>query len=104
MIIGSIGTEHIFKLLSDEEDSVIMKTLGLLRNILSQAADIDYIMGLYGKQIIQASHITLDSVHEPDIKEQVLCMLANIADGIVGKEFIMSSEDVLKKVAGYLVN
>ena len=53
MIVGCIGAEQIFKLLSDDENTVIMKTLGLLRNILSQATDIDYIMGLYGKQITQ---------------------------------------------------
>jgi len=101
-IIASLGTEQIFRLLSDPEESIVMKTLGLLRNLLS-APHIDHIMGLYGKQIMQATILTLEGEHGPDVKEQALCMLANIADGFSAKEFIMTNEDILKKLTNYLV-
>lgn len=51
-ILSSLGTDQIFRLLSDEEVSVVMKTLGLLRNLLS-TPHIDHIMDLYGKHIMQ---------------------------------------------------
>ena len=53
-ILSSLGTDQIFRLLSDSEVTVVMKTLGLLRNLLS-APHIDHIMGLYGNQIMQVS-------------------------------------------------
>lgn len=37
------------------------------------------------------------------ITEQALCILANIADGETAKEFIMSNEDVLRKLTNYMV-
>jgi len=40
----------------------------------------------------------LESDNRPEVKEQALCILANIADGDSAKHFIMSNEDVLKKV------
>ncbi len=40
----------------------------------------------------------MESDNRPDVKEQALCILANIADGDSAKQFIMSNEDVLKKV------
>ena len=35
---------------------------------------------------------------------QTLCILANVADGDQAKEYIMSNEDVLKKLMNYMVN
>ncbi len=101
-ILASLGTDQIFRLLSDEEVSIVMKTLGLLRNLLS-TPHIDHIMDLYGKQIMQAVILILEGDHGPDVKEQALCMLANIADGFTAKDFIMTNEDVLKKITSYLV-
>ena len=37
-ILNSLGTEQLFALLSDPNVSVLMKTLGLLRNLLSSKA------------------------------------------------------------------
>ena len=51
-ILSTLGTDQIFRLLSDSKTSVVMKTLGLLRNLIS-APHIDHIMSLYGKQIMQ---------------------------------------------------
>jgi len=34
-ILNSLGTDQIFRLLSDPDVNILMKTLGLLRNLLS---------------------------------------------------------------------
>ncbi|CAG2059167.1 unnamed protein product [Timema podura] len=54
-ILNNLGTDQIFRLLSDPEVDVLMKTLGLLRNLLSTKPHIDHIMGLHGNQIMQVS-------------------------------------------------
>lgn len=65
---------------------------------------IDHIMGLHGKQVMQAIVLILEGDHNAEVKEQALCILANIADGDFAKNFIMSNEDVLKKLTTYMVN
>lgn len=57
-ILNTLGTDQIFRLLSDPQVDVLMKTLGLLRNLLSTKPHIDHIMGLHGNQIMQVSSIT----------------------------------------------
>lgn len=52
-ILNILGTDQIFRLLSDSEVNVLMKTLGLLRNLLSPKAHIDHIMSLHGIEIMQ---------------------------------------------------
>lgn len=52
-ILNTLGTDQIFRLLSDPQVNVLMKTLGLLRNLLSTKPHIDHIMGLHGTQIMQ---------------------------------------------------
>lgn len=102
-ILSSLGTDQVFRLLSDHEVGVVMKTLGLLRNLLSTKPHIDLIMAQHGRQIMQAVILILEGEHSPDVKEQALCILANIADGETAKEFIMSNEDVLRKLTNYMV-
>lgn len=103
-ILNTLGTDQIFRLLSDPEVNVLMKTLGLLRNLLSTKPHIDHIMGLHGNQIMQAVILILEGNHGAEVKEQALCILANIADGDSAKEFIMSNEDVLKKLTNYMMH
>lgn len=64
---------------------------------------IDHIMGLHGKRVMQAIVLILEGDHNAEVKEQALCILANIADGEFAKNFIMSNEDVLKKLTTYMV-
>jgi len=101
-ILSSLGTDQVFRLLSDHEVGVVMKTLGLLRNLLSTKPHIDLIMLQHGREIMQAVILILEGEHSPDVKEQALCILANIADGDTAKEFIMSNEDVLRKLTNYM--
>lgn len=103
-ILSTLGTDQVFRLLSDPDVSVLMKTLGLLRNLLSIKQHIDHIMESHGTQIMQAVILILEGDHSADVKEQALCILANIADGDTAKAFIMSNEDVLKKLTTYIAH
>ena len=48
-IITQLGADQIFRLLSDSDINVVMKTLGLLRNLVTHKSQIDHVMNLYGK-------------------------------------------------------
>ncbi|XP_052236023.1 armadillo repeat-containing protein 8-like [Dreissena polymorpha] len=101
-VVESIGTERLFRLLSDPDANIVMKTLGLLRNLLSNKLHIDHIMGMYGNQIMQAVVFILEGEHPIQVKEQTLCILANVADGDKAKDLIMGNEDMLKKLMNYM--
>lgn len=103
-ILQCLGTSEIFCLLGDPDIPIIMKTLGLLRNLLSTKAHIDRIMGEHAVDIMKAVSLVLeDSRHPTDVTEQALCILANIADGIRAKDHIMANEDALKQLKDYMV-
>ncbi|KAM3862436.1 armadillo repeat-containing protein 8 isoform 2-T2 [Diretmus argenteus] len=101
-IVRSLGTEQLFRLLSDPDTNVLMKTLGLLRNLLSTRPHIDQIMSSHGKQIMQAVTLILEGEHSIEVKEQTLCILANIADGNTAKDLIMTNDDMLQKIKYYM--
>uniref|UniRef100_A0A672KPA3 Armadillo repeat-containing protein 8 n=1 Tax=Sinocyclocheilus grahami TaxID=75366 RepID=A0A672KPA3_SINGR len=101
-IVQALGTEQLFRLLSDPDTNVLMKTLGLLRNLLSTRPHIDQIMSSHGKQIMQAVTLILEGEHSIEVKEQTLCILANIADGNTAKELIMTNDDMLQKIKYYM--
>ncbi|XP_071400695.1 armadillo repeat-containing protein 8 isoform X4 [Centroberyx affinis] len=101
-IVRSLGTEQLFRLLSDPDSNVLMKTLGLLRNLLSTRPHIDQIMSSHGKQIMQAVTLILEGEHSIEVKEQTLCILANIADGNTAKDLIMTNDDMLQKIKYYM--
>nr|XP_061799410.1 armadillo repeat-containing protein 8-like isoform X3 [Nerophis lumbriciformis] len=101
-IVQCLGTEQLFRLLSDPDGNVLMKTLGLLRNLLSTRPHIDQIMSSHGKQIMQAVTLILEAEHSVEVKEQTLCILANIADGSTAKELIMTNDDMLQKIKYYM--
>ncbi|KAM4558412.1 armadillo repeat-containing protein 8 isoform 4-T4 [Odontesthes bonariensis] len=101
-IVRCLGTEQLFRLLSDPDANVLMKTLGLLRNLLSTRPHIDQIMSSHGKQIMQAVTLILEAEHSVEVKEQTLCILANIADGNTAKELIITNDDILQKIKYYM--
>lgn len=101
-ILNSLGTDKVFRLLDDPDPRVIMKTLGLLRNLVSPRPHTDAIMALHGIQIMQGVVFVLESAHSPEIKEQALCILGNIADGDRAREHIMMNEDILKKLVAFM--
>merc|ERR1712150_402531 len=67
-IITTLGSDQIFRLLADQDIQVVMKTLGLLRNLLSNKSQIDHVMNLYGKQIMQAVVFILEGDKVADVK------------------------------------
>ncbi|XP_067371069.1 armadillo repeat-containing protein 8 isoform X3 [Channa argus] len=101
-IVRCLGTEQLFRLLSDPDTNVLMKTLGLLRNLLSTRPHIDQIMSSHGKPIMQAVTLILEGEHSIEVKEQTLCILANIADGNTAKDLIMTNDDMLQKIKYYM--
>ncbi|EZA48445.1 Armadillo repeat-containing protein [Ooceraea biroi] len=104
-ILSCLGTDQIFRLLADPELAVLMKTLGLLRNLLSTKAHIDRIMGEHAAHVMQAVILVLeDPEHPADVKEQALCILANVADGDRARDHIMANDDVLKKLMDYMMH
>lgn len=107
--LDSLGIDHIFKLLSDSDTEVILKTLGLIRNLLSTKTHIDFIMSIHGNRIMEAVKLILNSSGSAssspayvEIQEQAICILANIANGDSAKVFIMQNEAILKQLLSYL--
>lgn len=99
-ILRSLGVEYVLSLLEIEgDDEIVMKTLGFLRNLLSQKLHIDALMNGHGEQIIQALEKILARPCSKKIKEQTLCVLTNIADGNESKTFIMNCRPVLDYLA-----
>uniref|UniRef100_A0A2I3S7S6 Armadillo repeat-containing protein 8 n=1 Tax=Pan troglodytes TaxID=9598 RepID=A0A2I3S7S6_PANTR len=89
-MLQSLSTEQLFWLLSDSDLNVLMKTLGLLRNLLLTCT--------HGKQIMQAVILILEGEHN----SKILCILANIKDETTAKECIMTNDDILQKIKYYM--
>lgn len=51
-ILSSLGTDQIFNLLSDPDVNVLMKTLGLLRNLLSTKPVQNYLIAIFMRSLI----------------------------------------------------
>ena len=60
-IITALGADQIFRLLSDADIAIVMKTLGLLRNVVAQKSQIDQVMDFFGKHIMQAVVLIMES-------------------------------------------
>jgi hypothetical protein len=106
-ILNSLGIDQIFTLLSDSDSEVLLKTLGLIRNLLSTKTHIDFIMSIHGNRIMEAVKFILGNVQPAtsmygEIQEQAICILANIANGDSAKVFIMQNDEVLSKLLIYL--
>lgn len=97
--------EKLFQLLTEQDETLVVKTVGLIRNLISHRPHVDYLMNIYGNKIIQAIIMILEGEYYSSfIKEQALCILANIADGATSKEFIMNNEDLLRKINSFMVS
>ncbi|XP_055324144.1 armadillo repeat-containing protein 8-like isoform X1 [Sitodiplosis mosellana] len=101
-IINTLGTDRIFQLLNDSDTGVIMKTLGLLRNLMSKSTDIDNIMSGHSDQLMHMIITVLESPHTPEIKEQALCIIGNIAAGAGITDYVMENERILKKLFDFI--
>lgn len=98
-ILRILTLERIFTLLEDNDNNLILKTLGLLRNLLTTKNYIDHIMINHGKDIFHHLSKLLNSPDKGnDVKEQALCVLANIATGDASRDLIMGNDDILNKL------
>lgn len=102
-IINCLGFERILKLLNDSDTRVIMKTLGLLRNLLSKSKDIDDIMSEHSSDVIQAVNMILDRSHPDEVKEQALCIIGYIAASSQYKDYVMDDHN-LERLKEFLVS
>lgn len=48
--------------------------------------------------------MVLDSPHTPEVKEQALCIVGNIAGGAGVTDYVMDDERILRKLLDYMVN
>lgn len=104
-ILAEMTFDRLFQLLTENDEILVLKTLGLIRNLICNRPHIDHLMCFYGTRIIQAVIMVLEAdFTDKMIKEQALCILANIADGTnTSKEFIMGNEDLLRKINSFMV-
>ena len=83
---------------------VFMRNISLSSFVCLGKGHIDHIMGCYGQQILQFVVVILEGGHAVPIKEQALCLVANIADGNDARNYIMNNEDVLRKIMNYMLD
>lgn len=102
-IINTLGTERLLQLLTDSDTRVIMKTLGLLRNLLSSPQDIDNIMTEHSSKVMSALNLVLDSSYSSEVKEQALCIVGNIG-AEAQSDYVLDDENTLRKLGDLLVN
>lgn len=99
-ILETLGPDHVLSILENEDFEVlVLKTLGFLRNLLSQGPHIEAIMNQHGDSIMQALTRVLQRPCSLRIKEQALCVLTNIADGSASKSRIMKSSSIMSYLA-----
>lgn len=81
-----------------------MKALGLVRNLLSCYADIEYIMTTHSAEMLHAINVILNADHPAEIKEQALCIIRNVASGCGSNDYIMQDDELIKKLIEFLVS
>ncbi|XP_055627183.1 armadillo repeat-containing protein 8-like isoform X2 [Toxorhynchites rutilus septentrionalis] len=102
-IINTLGTDRIFQLLGDSDERVIMKTLGLLRNLLSNTLHIEIIMSEHSSEVLRAVNLVLDGPHPPEVKEQALIIISNITAGARDKDYVLENENIIRKIREFLI-
>merc|ERR1719244_1942443 len=62
-------------------------------------------MKVHGEQILTAvTPLILGDNIEEKLKEQVLCLMSNIANGCYAKELLLGEDLILSKIVGYITN
>ncbi|XP_053676424.1 armadillo repeat-containing protein 8-like [Anopheles nili] len=102
-IINTLGTGRIFQLLGDRDERVIMKTLGLLRNLLSNTLHIETIMSEHSSEVLRAVSLVLDDPHPPEVKEQAIIIIGNITAGARDEDYVLQDEKIVKKIRDFLI-
>uniref|UniRef100_A0A336LHC5 Armadillo repeat-containing protein 8 n=1 Tax=Culicoides sonorensis TaxID=179676 RepID=A0A336LHC5_CULSO len=98
-IIDTLGPNNIIALLKDSDVKIIMKTLGLIRNLLSNSQHITVLMAQHNNNILKALNNLLDINHPIEVQEQVLCIMGNIAAASGEHNYILENDPLIKKVS-----
>ncbi|XP_067647949.1 armadillo repeat-containing protein 8-like [Eurosta solidaginis] len=101
-IINTLGIKRILELLNDTDTKIVMKTLGLLRNLLSKTHHVEIIMNTHASQILEAINKLLESQQSAESKEQALCIIGNIAAEAENADYIIIDNKIMKHLAEFL--
>lgn len=116
-VIEALGSEQIFRLFSDDNKEVIVRSLGLFRNILSSKCDVDIMMAQHGVTIKQACKHVLTTFSDAGagnpslhteyelIRAHTVCVLSCIAAGEGNstiKNFLQDDTKILQQIVSYL--
>ncbi|VDO97176.1 unnamed protein product [Soboliphyme baturini] len=108
--------ETLCGMVKSENQSLRLNAVWALMNAAYRAEDkvkIAIVVGLNPDQLLRLlTESAVDSLLVPRLlglvqnllsQRKALCILANIADGNSAKEYIMTNEDILRKIANYMV-
>lgn len=107
-IMKSLGTDEVLRILTESspESPVVIRLLALIRNCLAEHGElhIDRLMRTYGNHIIQTVVLVLEGEYPTEAKQLALTILSNAAAGDCAKESLIANEDILRKIANYMVS
>ncbi|XP_050334925.1 armadillo repeat-containing protein 8-like [Bactrocera neohumeralis] len=101
-IINMLGTKRILELVNDSDTRIVMKTLGLLRNLLSKTHHIEIIMRAYSCEVLEAINKLLESDHSSEVKEQAFCIIGNISAEDENGDYIIMNNKIMAHLAVFL--
>ncbi|CAD7006096.1 armadillo repeat-containing protein 8 [Ceratitis capitata] len=88
-IINTLGMKRILELVYDTDTKIVMKALGLFRNLVCKSHIIEMIMNVHSSQVLDVINNLLESDQSTEIKEQVFCVVANIAAEAENTDYIL---------------
>eukprot|EP00794_Sanderia_malayensis_P017631 gene17631-19385_t len=98
-IMREMSVPHLLRLLVDPDVNVVVKMLGVIRNLLDSKEGMSSVIEIGRHQIMSliASFVDSESISK-DIKEQAICVLCSISNSKVGKDFMMQDDKLLSKI------
>ena len=102
-VINTFGLNRILKHINEANSLLLLKTLGLLRNLLCNSNHIGLLMTKHSKELLDSLCLVLKNNTSTEIKEQVLCILGNIAS-TCQYDYITSNSAVMGILCELLVS
>lgn len=103
VIMNTFGLNRILKNINETDSLLLLRTLGLLRNLLYNSNHIELIMTKYSTELLGSLCLVLKNNTSSEIKEQVLCTLGNIAS-TSQYDYITSNSDIMSTLCELLVS
>lgn len=113
-ILEALGFKKINDLLANDKREMVARTLGLLRNILSNSADCNTLLAKYGFEIVNSCQLVMETISNfgtgnPNLHQEyevirmhAVCVLSSVAASTTSKTFLITNEDLLLCVISYL--